>query len=306
MNVIVTGATGFLGTALVKELLDNQVNVTVLTRKNKNNLDRRAKLVYCPLEEMKNVDVSSTSAGVFDIFFHFGWDGTSGATRGDFALQLKNAEYSCDALQLASKLGCRTFVNAGSISAYEAMATMKKDDSKPGLGNIYATAKLTADLMAKTLASNLGISYINVLISNIYGIGEHSQRFLNATLRKLLRNETIPLTHGDQLYDFIYISDAVQAICLSAKLGKSHENYYIGNTEQKPLRQFVVEMKQIVGSKSQLEFGLIEQTGPSLTYDEFDTAKVKNEFGFLPQVSFKDGITRTKNWILEDVNEQPL
>lgn len=78
--------------------------------------------------------------------------------------------------------------------------------------------------MAKIVSVNAEIEYINVIISNIYGAGEESERFFNTTLRKMMNHEKIPLTHGEQMYDFIYVSDAVRAIILA---GKTVNNFKI-------------------------------------------------------------------------------
>ncbi len=306
MRAIITGATGFIGRELVNELLKNKIKVIVIVRQNGIcpqawNDNENVEVVSCDLCELYSFFQNYCAEKHADIFYHLGWYGTSGTERADITGQLENVKNTCDAVKTASFLGCTTFVNAGSIMEYEVVKLMTSEKSVPNMSNIYSTAKLTADYMGRTLANHLGLNYINAVISNIYGVGEKSARFLNTTLRKMLQNEKILLTHGEQLYDFIYITDAVKFIRIIGTKGIGNENYYIGNNSQKPLKDYL--MKIILKSKSELVFGAIPFNVPTITYKEFDACKIENEFGIKPAVTFEDGILKIKEWILEQDNE---
>lgn len=303
MRAVVTGATGFVGSWLVKELLANGDKVVLLVRNEskvpneiKNNAG--AEVITCDLSGIK--DLNKSIVGEADVFYHFAWNGTSGNLRADEKVQLSNVQYTVDAVRLAKELGAKRFVFAGSIMEYESIKFVSADGATPSLANIYSTAKLAADYMAKIYANSLGVEFINIIISNIYGAGEKSARFLNTTVLKLLNEKSIDLSEGKQLYDFIYVTDAVRAIRLAGINGKSNNNYYIGNKEQFPLREFVVQMKEILKSDAQLNFGAFKTTGNFLNFDEFDTSKIHNELGFEPEVSFHEGVELTKNWLLEN------
>lgn len=306
MNVIVTGATGFVGHHLVNELICRKENVTIIVRDEKKiPTDWRDKvhIVKSTVYDYARLSEELFTSREYDAFYHLAWDGTSGMERADEKIQLANVQGSIEAVKLAKRLNCQRFVNAGSIMEYEAIAYCNNADIIPGMGNIYSIAKLTADYMAKTVALNNNLEYINVIISNIYGAGEKSGRFLNTILCQMLRNERISLTEGWQLYDFIYVLDAVNAVLLAGKQGENNHAYYIGNEKPRPLREFVIEMKQVLDSTSELAFGEVEFRGVSLSYKEFDTSKLA-KLGFVPQYTFEEGIQKTKEWILETGDEQ--
>ena len=304
MRVVVTGATGFVGTGVVNELLKQNTDVTVIVR-NVTQLpcywNGKVTVIEADLSSIHLLERADFGKEKIDVFFHFAWSGTAGNERADVDLQLNNVRYVCDAIALAKKLGCSRFINSGSIMEYEAYQYLKEDKAAPGMGYIYSTAKLTGDFFARICAKQADIEYINLIISNIYGVGEFSQRFLNSTLRKMMKNEPIDMTAGLQLYDFIYITDAAEAICMVAKCGEANSSYYIGNTCQRELRKFVLIMKEVVKSTSEIRFGAVPFTGAQLTYEEFDTAKIE-QLGFTPKVSFEEGIRRTKEWIAEREN----
>ena len=93
--------------------------------------------------------------------------------------------------------------------------------------------------------------------------------------------------------------DAVKAITLVGKKGINLQSYYIGNSEQYALKEFVMRMYETIGSHSQLNFGAIKMCGEPLDYKEFDTHKLKDEMNFVPEIKFEDGIKLLSKWIEE-------
>lgn len=295
-----TGATGFVGKWLVNKLLSENNEVTVIAR-NINKIEPEWKtnnncnVVICDIKDLMSLDCESI--GDTDCFFHFAWDGTSGPKRFDETLQLSNVQHTCDAVKLAKKLNAKRFVFAGSIMEFEAINFVGADGATPAPANIYSTAKLTADYMAKIYCTDLKIDYINAVISNIYGVGEVSARFVNTMLKRMDDAQTIPLSKGTQTYDFIYIEDAVEIIYLAALNGTANNSYYIGNSSQRPLKEYVKEMNEIVGKNAVLDFGAFDSNNNFLSYKEFDTSKAERELGFVPKYTFSEGIKITLEWI---------
>ncbi|MBZ9686400.1 NAD(P)-dependent oxidoreductase [Clostridium estertheticum] len=300
-KAIVTGASGFVGGWLVKELVSRGVKVIAVVRSEESNMTvlrqyDNVSIVVCPIEKITTLPLLILDDDI-DVFYHFAWAGTSGVDRADIKLQLSNVKATCDAVKVASEIGCIKFVNAGSIMEYEAVQYIPADGTEPVLSNIYSTAKQTADFMAKTLAVSLKLSYVNAIISNIFGTGEKSERFINTAIRNFLNKGKTTFTHGEQLYDFIYASDAARAFYLVGQSGKSYTSYYIGNPKPYPLKDFITRMKNIVDENIELNFGEIPYQGALLKYTEFDTTKLHNEFGFETEVTFEQGIEKTVQWI---------
>jgi len=300
---IVTGAMGFLGRSFVDCLLREMQDVIVIVRDRKKAFDRwgdRLSIIERDLLT-ETESISAKDLGEVNeekIFVHFAWDGTSGDKRASETAQLCNVRMSLALIRKAKDLGCKRFINAGSIMEYEAMKVAAADGKRPAGNTIYSIAKLTANLMMKTIAAEINIDYISVIISNIYGPGEESGRFLNSILRAMAKNDSLELTEGLQIYDFIYIDDAIRMIREVSERGEPFESYYIGNPVQRPLREFVIEAKEVMGSSSELLFGAVPFNGQTLDYTEFDCKKMEN-LGVHPQVSFTDGIGRMKEWLMQ-------
>lgn len=301
---IVTGATGFLGKAFVQLLLMENERVTVIVRDKYKAMDLWGGKVEIIKEDLADINSKTNrnlrfSVNDENILVHFAWEGASGDERALEITQLDNVKISCALMRKAREWGCQRFIYAGSIMEYEAMKTVASDSERPFRNMMYSIAKLTADFMLKTIAADIGVDYLNVIISNIFGPGEVSRRFLNNVVRSLIKNDALKLTEGFQPYDFIYSDDAMKMIKAVADRGNPFESYYIGNSTQRPLRDFVMEARKVLDSSSELLFGAVPLTGQPIDYKEFDCTKMET-LGVIPEVSFSEGIKRTAGWILAE------
>ena len=297
-TAVVTGANGFLGKALVKELCSREINVIAIVHTLSDNdvsITSGVRYIPCDLKHYVNL-CDDLSAYEPDVFYHLAWEGTSGPKRADEKIQLSNVQGACDAARLASRIGCRRFVFASSIMEYEVDKAAKLMQD-PGISAIYSTAKQTADYMSRIIAADNKIEFISGLISNIYGPGEKSPRLINSSIRKLLKGERLSLSPCEQMYDFIYIDDAARIFCEIGEKGKSGRIYYVGNRRVYPLKKFMEELRDVVAPDAVLGFGDIPFTGSGLTYNEFDKELLYNDTGFIPGVSFKKGVELTRDWI---------
>lgn len=302
-KAIVTGANGFVGTAVCKELSEHGIEVIAIVRHpdevissiEKNNGIR---IVYADLSNFRNLAEVIPDRDV-DVLYHFAWVGSAGPLRGDSDVQMRNVQYTCDTVKACADMGCKRFVFASSIMEYEIEATMATD-ATPGINTLYCSAKVAADYMARTIAGSLGVDYIRAVISNIYGPGELSPRLINTSIRKMLKGEHCAFSAGEQLYDFIYITDAAKTFVAIGEKGKNNRTYYIGSQEPKPLKEFLLALRDCVDPSIQIGLGEIPFNGVSLTYNEFDINAVKNDTWFVPEVSFKEGINNTVAWIREE------
>ena len=301
-KAIVTGANGFIGTALCKELSLQGIEVIAIVRNEEENIDRiknliGLRIIYCDLSDFRNLYEYISDRDV-DVFYHLAWVGSAGPLRGDSDVQMNNVRYTCDTVKACANMNCKRFVFASSIMEYEIEAVMATD-ATPGINTLYSSAKVAADYMARTVAGSLGVDYIRAVISNIYGPGELSPRLINTSIRKMLNKEHCSFSPGEQLYDFIYIDDAAKTFVAIGDRGIANRTYYIGSQEPKPLKEFLKEMRDQVDPKIEIGIGDMPFNGVSLSYKEFDIYAVKNDTGFVPQTTFAEGIRNTVDWIKE-------
>jgi nucleoside-diphosphate-sugar epimerase len=157
--------------------------------------------------------------------------------------------------------------------------------------------KHVAHCMCKSIATEIGIDLIWPMITNAYGIGELSPRFINTTLRKIINNEPLRFTAATQNYDFVYVSDVARAFYLVAKNGKPFYEYMIGSGNAQPLKNFIMEIQKACAPNNIPQFGDIPFTGNNMDLSIFDIGAIKNDCGYIPEVSFAEGTYKTMQWL---------
>lgn len=297
-RAIVTGANGFVGSALVRELLKCNYRVWALGREGRfHNLPQDPRVI-CVSFNLANIAELNQKlpVGEYDAFFHFAWEGSAGPARGDTVLQLKNAQWTVDALRIAKELGCKRFLCAGSITEHETIAAAYAQGNKPGMSYIYGGGKLIAHVMCMCVAAQIGIDLIWPTITNTYGVGECSPRMLNTAIQKCIRGESPQFTAGTQNYDFVYIDDVARAFRLIAEHGKPFHEYLIGSSAARPLKEFLLEMQAVIAPELPFLFGDVPFTGIDLPLSKFDCSQTEADTGFRAEIGFAEGCRRTMEW----------
>ena len=304
-SAIVTGATGFIGTWLVKELSTNGIKVTAIVRQETKKLIKikdipNVDVIVCNMEDVDKLS-DILNGKVHDVFYHLAWNGSSGDLRSVYEIQLTNVEITLKAMAIAEKLKCTKFVGAGSLMEFESHQVVMKNGIIPTGSNLYSIAKYTAHAMSKTYSSNMEIEHVWAYITNAYGEDEISPRFFNTTIRKMLDRENIDFTEGLQLYDFVHVSDVARAFRLIREKGKRGCNYCIGSGNPKPLKEFIIKMGHIVDDSLQMNFGAVASTGISLSADIYSIENLKEDTGYEPLISFDEGVNRALAYMKEQI-----
>lgn len=299
-NVIITGGNGFVGGNTVRYFLSQGCRVLSIDRADAPAFEAEG-LTYlkCDVFDAQALR-SSLPAGVYDTFIHFAWAGSAGEARTDYDLQMRNALMTVECLKTAAAIGCGRFVCAGSIMEYEVEAAVHAQGSRPGMGYIYGIGKHAAHCLCKPVAAQLGIDLIWPMITNAYGPGERSPRFVNTTLRKIINGEPLRFTAATQNYDFVYVEDVARAFYLIAKNGKPFCEYMIGSGNARPLREFILEMQRALAPDAVPLFGDVPFTGTNMPLETFSIADTARDTGFAPQVGFAEGARRTMEWLKEN------
>ncbi|HUM82688.1 MAG TPA: NAD(P)-dependent oxidoreductase [Lachnospiraceae bacterium] len=296
-KAIITGATGMLGLTLAFEALRKGDEVYAVirpdsVRKGRLTENEHLHIVPCDLAEMKNLpNLIPRGKGVF---YHMGWANTGRFRNRTEEGQNINVAFEEDAVRAAAAIGCTKFIGAGSQAEYGPKEDMKIGPLTPAEPvEFYGMAKLKAMEKGKKLSEELGMPFIWMRIFSTYGPYDKSTSMIAESLGKLLRGEPTAFTPATQIWDYLYSEDAARAFYLAGEKGRSGAVYCVGSGCGRPLREFIEIMCKTVDPKAV----------PGIGKKPFPPGKVRNltaditsltaDTGFVPQVSFEEGIAKT-------------
>ena len=292
-RVILSGATGAIGTAIIRELIAGGVEVLVLCREGSKRSGRIPDhpLVtrrFCSLEDFGRLE--NDTGREYDVFYHLAWEGTTGQARNDMFLQNRNVRYALDAVDLAQRFGCKAFVGVGSQAEYGRVEGVLTPDTPVHPETGYGIGKLTAGLMTRERAHQLGLRHIWVRVLSIYGPNDGPQSMVMSTIAALRAGRTPALTKGEQIWDYLYSGDAARAFVLLGDRGVDGRVYLLGSGTAKPLREYIETIRDLVSPGAALGFGQLPYSDRQVMYLCADISRLTEDTGWRPAVPFEQGI----------------
>lgn len=289
MQIVMTGATGFLGRALCKELAENGHEVTVLVRPESAEKAKTLTadtVIELPLEESEKL------TGEYDVFFHLAWNGSGGEARNDYGIQMKNLLYMEKALKAAKRCGCQKYIGAGSQAEYGVVREKaKEDETVPKPFMMYGAAKLACLHMGRVLAEQLGITFVWPRIYSVYGPRENDPTLLGYVARTLREGKVPELSTCENMWDFMYITDFTRAMRILAEQPEAEGIYHVASGESRKLREFVEVERDVIRPGAELRFGARKTDEKRTFWMEPEVERLK-ELGFECEVGFEQGIRK--------------
>lgn len=300
-SAVITGASGMLGQALIRCLVENDVSVLAIVRPNSKRNDalfshEKVNILECDLSDL--ISASEHIKEDYDAFFHFGWSGTFGQSRNNMYGQNDNVKYTLDAVELAHKLNCKVFLGAGSQAEYGRVEnnTMLSGELPTYPETGYGIAKLCAGQMSRVLCKEYGIRHVWTRILSIYGPGDKEHTMVMSGILSMLRGERPKYTKGEQQWDYLHCDDAAKAFYLAADKGKDGAVYCIGSGKIRLLKDYIKCIRDAVNPNMELRFGEVPYYDKQVMYLCADISELQKDTGFTPQISFEEGIKDTVEW----------
>ena len=298
MNYLITGAGGFVGSALSKKLSSQGHKVYAMYISSKeyerNNANSNLNIVpfICDLSNHGVVDDIDIKDEV-DRFIHLAWMGISRDDCRNIDIQKSNIQLTLNAVSLAEKSHAKRFVFCGTNQEYLVDHSMVDNSLSPA--SIYGVCKLCARKLSQALCKDK-MEFCSTAFSNVFGVGDYSKRTTNLFIHKLLLGEKLSLIKGENLYDWIYIDDAVDGLIQVSQNGISGKQYYIGSRKLRPFKSIITELRDIVSPETELDFGTFNDSSYT-DYSSFDLDALYNDTGFECKADFKASILKTTEWV---------
>ena len=294
-RIIVTGATSCIAAALIKKLLkDDEAYIYAVVRPGSRNIGRlptHRNIQIVELDIKDYYQMKGICQSGIDMFFHLAWEGVRGKQREDAELQEKNYEASKKCLESSVTNKVPLFIGVGSQAEYGISDQVTyEDDVLLHPNTEYGKMKAKTYKMGMQLCEGTQTRFVWARIFSIYSKDDDQNTLLMQCIRKMKNNESIDLSPCEHLWDYTYIDDAVEAVWLLSEKNVRSGAYNISYGQPRPLKQYVIELKELMKSESLLNFGAISYGKHSPVQLIPSVRKIKEATGWTPKIDFKTGM----------------
>jgi dTDP-glucose 4,6-dehydratase len=312
-SILVTGGAGFIGSNLVRLLLRERSDWTVV------NLD---KLTYAGNAESL-VDLRDNPRHVFvrgDIANAELVEHLFRNHRVDAVLNLA-AESHVDRsilgpgvfvetnvsgtqvlLECARQAGIERFVQISTDEVYGSLGATGKftEESPLRPSSPYSASKTAADLLALAYGHTFGLDVVITRCSNNYGPYQFPEKLIPLMIANALEGKKLPVYgDGQQVRDWIHVEDHCRALLAALEKGRKGEVYNVGSDNEWPNLQIVTRLLGILGKGTELIEYVKDRPGHDRRY-AIDARKVKSELGWAPRIPFAEGLSQTVEWYVKN------
>jgi Nucleoside-diphosphate-sugar epimerases len=285
MNVLVTGATGFLGSHLAKALLREGYQVTILKRSFSNTSRIEDILPYIDAYDLDRCDLQQPFKDVkIDIVIH---TATCYGRKNEEVSTILDANilFPIKLLETAVSNGVNAFLNTDTFFT-------KFPDYKY-LGKYILTKKHFFE-WGKFFSFETKLHFLNIKLEHLYGLDDDDSKFTNYIINNCLDNTPeIKLSKGQQKRDFIYIDDVISAYCTiiekSNCLNDRFQEYELGSGTSTSIHDFAELVRQITNSKTIFKYGALPYRENEIMDSKANLDSL-NKLGWNVKINLKDGI----------------
>jgi nucleoside-diphosphate-sugar epimerase len=296
-HLLVTGAGGFVGTALVRRAAARGANVTAVVRPGSTragSLDGATAIVGVDLTDAASLR-ETVNALRPDVCVHLAAAGAVVAEADVEQLLITNAVVPGLLAQTLAGCGCTRLVCAGSSSEYGPCDQAMSETRPLAPDDIYGAAKAAGGLISQAAGRAYGIDVVHLRLFSVYGPGEDERRLVAGVIRSLLAGRPLDLTAGEQVRDFVYVDDVADAFIAAACIpGLAGETINVGSGRETSVRELCELVASLVGADPRLlRFG-VRPYRPNERFSwRADTDAAARLLGWRAETSLLDGLART-------------
>jgi UDP-glucuronate 4-epimerase len=317
MHYLITGGAGFIGSNLVRHLLQTEENIYITCIDNFDSFyseeikqlnisdftgNSNFRLLKYDLAKSTSKELAEAIKEPVDIIVHLAAKaGVRPSILNPLSYQQANVIGLQNLLDFAQEKKIKQFVFASSSSVYGINDHFPwKEDEKLLPISPYAMTKLAGEMLGHVYSKLFGIRFIALRLFTVYGPGQRPDLAIHKFTKAILNDKPITMYgNGNSSRDYTYVDDTIQGIVGAIKYDKSDfEIINLGNNYSVSLKQLVSSIEKLIGKKAKIE-RLPEQPG-DVPKTFADISKAKQLLGYEPKIKLEDGLEKFYVWFIRN------
>ncbi|WP_459478705.1 NAD-dependent epimerase/dehydratase family protein [Clostridium saccharoperbutylacetonicum] len=301
-NCLVTGGTGFIGSHLIKSLINNDIKVYALIRPNSslgiNRLDGIAGIEY--IESSSKRLILNKSLPQFDVCFNLAAYGVNYEQQNLNEMIEGNVKFLMDIIDFAVINNTKLLIHTGSCFEYGINEGKEiSEEAKLDPQSLYGASKTAGYIIGNTYAKIKNVKMITVRPFGVYGPGEGNHKLIPQMIASIINGTKLDMTLGEQIRDYLYIDDLIDAYIKLATSKSIHyyESYNVCSSEAIKLKDLGKILADICNFNEKIfNYGAIPYRINEVMYFVGKNAKIENEVSWRPKISLRTGLKLTVDW----------
>ncbi|RLF51872.1 MAG: NAD-dependent dehydratase [Thermoplasmata archaeon] len=307
-TMLITGATGFIGSCLIHKLVDTNVyDIHIIKRKQSNIWRIKNILDYVSIHDVDIIDYTKLRKVIKsvkpDLIFHT-------ATYGGYPFQKDinkiiqtNIIGTINLVNVCAEVGFDAFINTGSSSEYGLKDKPIQETDLPEPISEYGVAKEAATLFCQAKAKKERLPIVTLRLFSPYGYYEEPTRLIPSVIKSCLLNKNPKVSSPHSVRDFIFVEDVVNAYIKAINFSSSSgEVFNIGYGQQHSVGYVVNKIIRLTGDKVKPEWGSIPKRSNEPTSWQADISKAKDILHWKPKYSIEHGLKKTIEWFEKNIS----
>lgn len=300
-KVLVSGATGFIGANLTRRLVKENYEVHILVRKGSDVWRIKDIISKLYIHKINLLEKQRLSKLMHDIkpnvIFHLANLGLYGGVDSPIEEYIKiNLVGTNNLIESTHNTNYECFINTGSSSEYGDKLSPMKEVNVCQPSTNYALTKLASTLYAQAYAKKNKKPLATLRLFSPFGPFDHPARFISQMILKLLKSEEISIKSPQDVRDYIFIEDVVNAFlaCMKSSDRLSGEIFNIGSGKQTSIITILNLLRNLIRSKSKINYGSSSKKDKIVW--QADIKKAKQKLGWEPKIALTQGVEETVKW----------